>query len=142
MKKWKIALCIVLANMMMLGITTFGVAVYRAHNILEDMKDINESRIDEYLNYKYNNPLYCSGLNGDFINEEISQYISYAQYSKYFASYAVSYEDDNIIAEPENKLIFNCYTKTSFSKEYRIIDFDKFFSDEEVKDMKNFLKVI
>lgn len=140
MKKWKIALCIVLANMMMLGITTFGVAVYRAHNILEDMKDINESRIDEYLNYKYNNPLYCSGLNGDFVNEEISQYISYAQYSKYFASYAVSYEDDNIIAEPENKLIFNCYTKTSFSKEYRIIDFDKFFSDEEVKDMKNFFE--
>lgn len=140
MKKWKIILCIVLANMILIGVTTFGLTAYRAYNILEDMKDMNESNIDEYLGYRYESPVYSGGLNGAFVNEAISQYMSYAQNSKYFASYAVSYEGDNIISEPQNKLVFYRYARTSFFKEHRIIDFDKFFSDEEVNEMKNFFE--
>lgn len=140
MKKWKIILCIVLANMLLIGVTAFGLTAYRAYNILEDMNDMNESNIDEYLGYRYESPVYRGGLNGAFVNEAINQYISYAQNSKYFASYAVSYEGDNIISEPQNKLVFYRYARTSFSKEYRVIDFDKLFSDEEVKDIKNFFE--
>ena len=140
MKKWKIILSVLLANIIFFSGAAFIVTATQAYGILEEMKWHSEGEAKLILRDDSYIPIYAGGLNNAFVNQRIVNYIADLHCTDYSASYAVAMEDNNVIADPLNKLVFPRYGINYYSEEDRIIDFDKFFTDDEIKDMKKFFE--
>lgn len=82
---------------------------------------------------------YINGeINQEYVNELIATYVDFSSVHPNGALYVMAEDDQGMEAKPENKIYFTCYPADDGPRYYRILDFDKFFSEDELSDMKSF----
>ena len=143
--KRNIIICAVVVNLMIFLMPSLKIIIDEA-NIQIHYAENTEKHILERWNEMENEEDDNRILNGSYMPKLVYEYAALSWQDIYVASYAVAMENDEIYADGYNKMIFEFRTYSDdvedieVTQYYRIIDFDKFFTKEELADMTAFFK--
>ena len=143
--KRNIIICAVVVNLIIFLMPSLKIIIDEA-NIQIDYAENTEKHILERWNEMENEEDDNRILNGSYMPKLVYEYAALSWQDIYEASYAVAMENDEIYADGYNKMIFEFRTYSDdvedieVTQYYRIIDFDKLFTKEELADMTAFFK--
>ena len=154
MKILKRIMCVLLINVMFFVSVAFLFTVKEAKNVLIGDKEDSQRSIEYIMSrdswdavedmgapaglYCDKQPYINGEINQEYVNELIATYIDVSGVFFNGAIYVMAEDDQGVIAKPENKIYFECYPEDDQAHYFRILDFDKLFTEEELKDMKTF----
>ena len=154
MKILKKILCVLLINVMIYASVAFLFTAKEAKNMLLDDKDDAQRHIEYIMSrdswdaiedmgvpaglYCDKQPYINGEINQEYVNELVATYIDVSNVYYDEAIYVMAEDEQGMVAKPDNKIFFECYPKNDEAHYFRILDFEKLFTEEELTDMKKF----
>ena len=154
MKILKKILCVLLINVMIFTSAAFLFTVKEAKNMLLEDKDDAQRKIEYIMSrdswdtiedmgapaglYCDKQPYINGEINQEYVNELIATYIDVSGVFYDEAIYVMAEDEQGMVAKPENKIFFRCYSADEGPDYFRILDFAKLFTEDELADMKRF----
>ena len=72
---------------------------------------------------------YINGeINQEYINELVATYIDVSSVYYDEAIYVMAEDEQGMVAKPDNKIFFECYSEDDKPHYFRILDFEKLFT--------------
>ena len=154
MKILKKILCVLLINVMIFASVSFLFTAIEAKSMLIEDKEDAQRHIKYILSrdswdaiedmgapaglYCDKQPYINGEINQEYINELVATYIDVSGVYYDEAIYVMAEDEQGMAAKPDNKIFFECYPEDDKPHYFRILDFEKLFTEEELTDMKKF----